>query len=39
MKIVGLSAAKTGATVCEALRMVRKSRLKGGCRQDCLPHY
>ena len=39
MKIVGWAAAKTGATVCEALRMVRKSRLKGGGRRDCLPHY
>jgi len=23
----------------EDLRHVRKSRLKGGCRQDCLPHH
>src|ERR1700735_1437105 len=23
---------------CEDSRIARKSRLKGGCRQDCLPH-
>jgi len=23
---------------CENSRMARRSRLKGGCRQDCLPH-
>jgi hypothetical protein len=23
----------------EDSRSVRESRLKGGCRQDCLPHY
>jgi hypothetical protein len=43
MNIVGrpiLAAAgfQPARAACEALRTLRTSRLKGGCRQDCLPH-